>query len=248
MVRSTTTARPVAVRPAATTTTAPVSSPVTSSGLKGRLIVVDPGHNGANGSHTAEISRLVNAGGFQKECNTTGTAGGSYSEARFNFETAVRVRAALESAGAIVIMTRTDNNGWGPCIDARGQVAATNNADLLVSIHADGAASGNRGFHVIYPPSIAGYTSRSFADSKRMAVGLRDALVAHGLSTSNYIGSAGLDQRGDLGTLNRAEVPAIMIESGNMRDATDLAMLKSAAGQQRIADSIRDAAIKFFGQ
>src|SRR5436190_5071122 len=41
----------------------------------GRVVVLDPGHNGGNGSHPAEINRQVPAGrGKTKPCNTTGTA------------------------------------------------------------------------------------------------------------------------------------------------------------------------------
>ncbi|MCB1269761.1 MAG: N-acetylmuramoyl-L-alanine amidase, partial [Microthrixaceae bacterium] len=52
------------------------------------------------------------------------------------------------------------------------------------------------------------------------------------------IGRQGLNQRGDLGTLNLAGVPVVMLESGNMHNSGDLAMLRSAEGQDRIAESI----------
>lgn len=215
-------------------------------GLRGAVVVVDPGHNGANGSHTKEISRQVDAGGSTKDCNTTGTAEGSYTEAQFTWETAIRLAEILRTRGATVILTRTDNAGWGPCVDQRGRTAADNHADLMISIHADGASAGKRGFHVIRSGALPGYTDASTADrSTVLATTIRDALVAAGLSPSNYVGSNGLDRRNDLGTLNRAEVPAIMLESGNMHDATDLALLRSADGQNRIATALADGAARF---
>ena len=42
--------------------------------LTGRVVVVDPGHQLGNSRHLAQISRLVDAGGFRKACNSTGTA------------------------------------------------------------------------------------------------------------------------------------------------------------------------------
>jgi N-acetylmuramoyl-L-alanine amidase len=209
------------------------------------VIVIDPGHNGRNYAHTAEINRLVDAGGFRKACNTTGTAGGSYSEAEFAWQVALQLRAALTAAGASVVLTRPSNDGWGPCIDERGLVAARRHAALLLSIHADGSGVGHRGFHVIHPTAIAGYTDGIVGPSSVLATAVRDSLMAHGLTPSNYIGSRGLIARGDLGTLNRAGVPAVMVESGNMRDPSDLALLRSPDAQRRMVAAYVDAIARF---
>lgn len=216
-----------------------------SGSLAGRVIVVDPGHNGGNGSHTREINRTVDAGGFQKACNTTGTAGGSYAESTFTWDTSQLLAAELRRRGATVILTREDNTGWGPCIDQRGLTAQRNHADLLLSIHADGAGAGAHGFHVISPSTVRGFTDSTSAPSAVLAASVRDALVAAGLTPATYVGRAGLIQRGDLGTLNRAGVPAVMLESGNMRNAADLAMLRSADGQATIARAMADGAGRF---
>jgi N-acetylmuramoyl-L-alanine amidase len=180
-----------------------------------------------------------------KDCNTTGTAAGSYSEAQFNWEVAQKVVAKLRAAGATVLLTRDSNDGWGPCIDQRGLLATNNHADLLLSIHADGSTSGHHGFHVIHPGLIPGYTDATVGPSARLATAVRDSLVSAGFSTSNYVGSAGLDQRKDLGTLNRAGVPAVIVESGNMANAADIAMLRSADGQSRLADAFLAAIASF---
>ena len=57
--------------------------------LAGRVITVDPGHNGGNFSHPQQISRLVNDGNGEKECDTTGTAApDGYRETDFNWSVA----------------------------------------------------------------------------------------------------------------------------------------------------------------
>ncbi|MDQ4103141.1 MAG: N-acetylmuramoyl-L-alanine amidase, partial [Actinomycetota bacterium] len=60
-------------------------------------VVLDPGHNGANASHSAEINRLVPDGrGGTKACNTTGTSTNSgYPEHEFDWDVALRVRDVL---------------------------------------------------------------------------------------------------------------------------------------------------------
>jgi N-acetylmuramoyl-L-alanine amidase len=225
---------------------APAAEPVASP-LAGAVIVVDPGHNGANGVHAAEISRSVDAGGFSKACNTTGAATREgYTEAAFSWDVAIRARALLEGAGATVILTRADNEGWGPCIDERGRIAAESGAAALLSIHADGAAAGS-GFHVITPAARSGWTEATAAPSADLARSIRDAMVSNGFSPANYIGIDGIDERADLGTLNWAGTPAVIVECGNMRNSDDAATLSSENGRQRIATALVDGVAGYLG-
>src|SRR5206468_11421385 len=151
---------------AATTTTAKRVTTTTvrraralGPGLAGKVIAIDPGHNGGNASHPNEINRQVDAGGFQKSCDTTGTAtNAGYAEAAYTFDVATRLAAGLRAAGATVVLTRDSNTGVGPCIDERAAVGNRAQADAAVSVHADGGPSGGRGFHVIEPALVKGYT------------------------------------------------------------------------------------------
>jgi len=145
------------------------------------VVVLDPGHNRDNGAHPAEINRMVDAGGFAKACNTAGTAtDDGVPEATVNWELALQLRERLTDLGARVVLTRDANAGWGPCIDERAAVANRAHADLLLSLHADGAAASGRGFHVIMPGVSAGWTDDIAGDSREAAVLVRDALVAAG--------------------------------------------------------------------
>lgn len=210
--------------------------------------MLDPGHNRDNGAHTAEINRQVDAGGFTKQCNTTGTStNDGVAEATINWELALLVRDELESLGATVVLTRDANAGWGPCIDQRAAIANEARAELLLSLHADGAAAMARGFHVITPGGRPGWTDDIEADSGRAAVAVRDALVAAGVPTSTYLGQDGIDVRTDLGTLNRSDVPAVMLEAGNLRNASDAALLTSGDGRARIARALARAVVEFLG-
>jgi N-acetylmuramoyl-L-alanine amidase len=221
---------------ATTTTTAPPAP------LAGRVVVIDPGHNGANGAHPTEVNRLVDAGGFQKACNTTGTAAAGITESSVNWQQALVLREVLEAAGATVVLTRSDDEGWGPCIDERGLAAQRANADALVSLHVDGADAGSSGFHVISAAPGSTVSDEVSASSAALAVAARDALVAAGFAPANYLGGGtGLVVRGDLGTLNRAGVTAVMLEAGNLRNDADRAVLTSADGQRRVADALAAA-------
>lgn len=224
--------------PSATPTTRPAGGP----GLTGKVIAIDPGHDGANGQHTAQINRLVPAGGFTKECDTTGTQTNSgYTEATYNFDVAQRLAADLRQQGATIVLTRSSNDGWGPCVDQRAAIGNQAHADAAISIHADGGPASGRGFHVIQPALIRGFTDNIVSPSHQLALDVRASFVSTGMPYSTYAGSQALDTRSDLGGLNLSQVPKVFIECGNMRNATDALLLTSPTFRQAAADALAAA-------
>lgn len=216
----------VATTRAAGATTTPMAEPglAARKPLRGKVIVIDPGHQLGNASHPRKINRLVDAGGFMKACNTTGTAThGGYPEATFAWKVARSLRAQLRDRGATVVMTRTTNSrdDWGPCIDARGRAGNRAGADAVVSIHGDGAAASARGFFVIMPTRRVGWTDDIHRSSRRLGHRVKAGLERAGARVSNSYGGDGFDRRGDLGTLNWSNKPIVMVELGNMRNARD---------------------------
>jgi N-acetylmuramoyl-L-alanine amidase len=209
--------------------------------LAGRVVVVDAGHQLGNHNFPGTINRHVPAGGFTKPCNTTGTAtNGGYPEATFTMAVSRLVRRRLTELGAKVVMTRTRNSEdlWGPCVNVRGRAGNAAHADLKLSIHADGSWSG-RGFHVIAPTDRAGWTHDIFRESRHFALGVRAALRERGLPYANYAaGGDGLEFRGDLATLNLSDVPAVMVELGNMRSRADARLMTSSEGRRRYAAAL----------
>jgi N-acetylmuramoyl-L-alanine amidase len=223
-----------------------------SGPLKGKVVVIDPGHNPGNFQHTAEINRKVDIGTNRKECDTTGTStNGGYTEARFTLDVAHRLRSLLEKQGATVKLTHDgDSPAWGPCVDQRARIGNAAHADAAISLHADGSAQGNRGFHVILPGSV----HSGAADTRRIVgpshdLGVRVAgnyLRETGEPPSNYLGNGtGLVTRTDLGGLNLSTVPKVFIECGNMRDSKDAALLTSGAWRQKAAQGISEGIVSF---
>lgn len=210
--------------------------------LAGIRIALDPGHQLGNHNYPEQINRKVEAGGFKKPCNTTGTATNSgYAEASFNFAVARLVQKRLEELGAVVRMTRTTNSEkrWGPCVDKRGEFGEKVDARLEVSLHGDGSDAGNHGFHVIAPKSRKPWTNDIAKASLRLARSLRAGLDHEGVARSTYIGKGtALDVRSDLGTLNMSDVPIAMIELGNMRNAGDAKRMRSTTGRATYATAV----------
>ena len=220
--------------------------------LKGKVVVIDPGHNPDNFRHTAEINRQVDIGSGHKECDTTGTStDDGYAEAKFTLDVTHRLRTLLERQGVTVRLTHDDKGpDWGPCVTERAEIGNKAHADAAISIHADGAPVGDRGFHVILPGTV----HAGGADTRPIVGPSRDLgksvagsfLRVTGEPPSNYIGhGTALDTRTDLGGLNLSTVPKVFIECGNMRDTKDAALLTSGTWRQKAAQGISEGIVSF---
>lgn len=214
--------------------------------LTGKIVGIDPGHNGRNYTDPGYLSHQIWNGREWENCDTTGTeTGGGYTEALFNFRVASYLRADLVKDGARVVLTRTTNSGKGPCVDRRSFIINGGHANVAVDIHADGAPSWGRGFAILEPVAD-GPNDKAISSSQRLGLDVRAAMLAGTrMPTSNYDGTNGINFRDDLAGLNLTKVPKILIEVGNMRSPTDAKMLTSAAFQQQVARALLAAIIKF---
>lgn len=221
-------------------------APVGAGPLTGRVVVVDPGHNGIY--RAAVNTRPVPAGsGRTKPCNSSGTAAASgYSEHRFAWDIARRLTGELRSRGAKVVLTRPDDEGIGPCVNERAAIGNRARADLVISIHADGNLSRNaRGFHLILSTAMAGGPTAEAA-SKDFAVLLRGVIHDEtGMPRSTYIGhGTALSPRTDIAGLNLSRVPGVMLEAGNMRHPKDAALLAAPEFRARLASALAEGTVE----
>ena len=210
------------------------------------IVGIDPGHNGRNGTDPAYLSHLVWNGRALETCDTTGTqTAGGYTEARLNFNVARYLRADLRSAGARVVMTRTNNHGVGPCVNRRAQILDRAHADVAIDIHADGGPVWGRGFTVL-EPIADGPNNHVIGSSARFGNDVRLALLRHtSMPASDYYGSNGIQLRDDLAGLNLTTVPKVLIECGNMQNPTDARLLTSPRFQRRLAAVLEAAIVAF---
>ena len=216
--------------------------------LRGKVIVIDPGHNGGNATHPAEVNKLVNVITERKACDTTGTETASgYAEHAFTWDVSNRLGKLLRAKGAKVVLTRDGDAGVGPCVTERAAIGNRNKADAALSIHADGAAKNGHGFHVIEPSAVKGHNEKIVPASKRLGLALRQAYHdGTGIPYSTYRGKNAIDARDDLGGLNLSTRPKVFIECGNMQNKGDAAKLSDPGFRQRIAESLAKGFTAYF--
>jgi N-acetylmuramoyl-L-alanine amidase len=158
-------------------------------GIAGMTIFVDPGHNAINDSSTT--AQVPDGRGGTKQCITSGTSTPSgYPEHTFNWDVVQRISAALSDRGVHTVLSRSDDNSAGPCVDRRAAMANSAKPDAIVSIHADGGPPAGKGFHVNF--SAPPLNDAQAGPAPQLATIMRDQLVASGMQPFTYIGSNGL--------------------------------------------------------
>jgi len=230
--------------PRSTTNPADRGSHRAARPLAGKVVGIDPGHNGLNHTDPAYLGRQIWNGREWENCNTTGTQTASgYTEAQFNWNVASYLASYLRKEGARIVLTRKNNDGVGPCVNLRSTVL--NHTDIAIDIHADGGPTWGRGFTVLEPVAD-GPNDKVIASSLRFGSYVHSAFIDHTpLRPANYYGHDGYIFRNNLAGLNLTAVPKVLIECGNMPNAADAALLTSPGVQREIARALEYAIIRF---
>jgi N-acetylmuramoyl-L-alanine amidase len=217
--------------------------------LAGKVIGIDPGHNGGNHLDPAFLGQQIWNGRESEDCDTTGTeTDGGYTEAQYNWKVAGYLSADLRRDGATVVLTRHGNSGVGPCVNRRAEIINDARANVAIDIHADGGPPSGRGFAVLEPVAD-GPNDRVIRASERFGDDVRSAFLAGTpMPVSTYDGVDGIDFRDDLAGLNLTTVPKVLIECGNMRNATDARLLTSRRFQEAAARALTAAIVRFLRQ
>jgi N-acetylmuramoyl-L-alanine amidase len=211
--------------------------------LKGLKICVDPGHQGASMSEKEpcapwgpEANSSVN-NTVMKAKATAGTTGVSTGKTEFavNLEIALKLRDALESKGATVIMSRTDNDSRISNRD-RAILANENGCDLTFNIHCNGAENHSISGIEIYVRGAGDNTEEYARRSKNEAAlgqKLLDKLCAYtGANKRN------VNKSDNYTGINWRDHATFIIECGFMSNPEEDVKLGSPEYQEKLAQAI----------
>jgi N-acetylmuramoyl-L-alanine amidase len=191
--------------------------PVLDSGvLRGKVIVVDPGHGG----------------------NNPGATAGEKRESDNNLAVGLKLRDKLRQAGATVVMTRdTDRNvapvgsSLGRELQARVDIAENNNADMFVSVHTNSNPD----------PSIAGaMTFYPSGESSKLALEVQSGIVRETAATDKGT------QTATFYVLRNTTMPSILVEMGFISNADESVKLQNDAYRNRVAQGIFTGIARYF--
>jgi N-acetylmuramoyl-L-alanine amidase len=188
--------------------------------LSGKVICIDPGHQGMTSPKKESIAP---GSVIKKIMASTGTQGiySKVPEYKLNLAVGNMLKKDLEAEGAKVVMTRTSNNIIMGNKE-RAFLANRIGADLTVRIHGDGSVDRSvHGMSVLIPGGKYIKDSKMISESRLAG----KSILEHAVRQTGA-SSRGLFVRNDMTGFNWSKVPVMLIEVGfmtNRREDLDLA-------------------------
>ena len=193
------------------------------TGMKGRKIVIDPGHGGSD-------SGAIGPTGIMEKSVT--------------LRVSRELKRLLEAEGAQVILTRTgdtevSSKGANATsveeLEARCEVANRANADIFLSIHADAFTNREVKGTTAYYYTKGSTASKHLADSVRTALVDAIGTLDRGTQASNFY------------VVKHTDMPAILVEISFISNPDEEKMMNSEEGIKNIARGIADGIADYFG-
>lgn len=190
--------------------------------LKGKTILIDPGHGGIDG----------------------GTSSSNLLEKNINLDTSLILKSKLMAQGAKVIMTRDkdislenlcSDNDYRHKRDLKARVNMINNnkIDMYLSIHVNAVSNA---------PYVKGpmvFYSNTNENSKSLAEYIQESLnIATGVNRNPNLA--------DYFLLTNAKKTGVLIELGFITNSSDKNLLQSKEYLSKLSDGIIDGITKYF--
>lgn len=216
--KSSSTKAPVTITPIPTPSGgSDISGSVQDDGvLRGKVIVVDPGHGGSN----------------------PGAVGNGTREADNNLSVGMKLRDKLVQAGAKVIITRDsdrtvaqEGSSLGEELQARVDMAENNHADMFVSVHTNSNPDSNIVGAMTFYPS---------GKSSKLALEVQNAMVKETKAVDKGTSSA------TFYVLRNTSMPSILVEMGFITNAQEAAQLNDNSYRNSMAQGIYNGIVKYY--
>lgn len=194
-----------------------------SANLKNKVIVIDPGHGGAD----------------------PGAQSSGIKEKDINLDISLLLRKVLEAKGCKIIMTReVDKDFYVPGfikgrmakraeLNKRIVLASENNADLFISVHANSFPKRNT-------YGMETYYYLKSAPGKALAEHIQEQLTK--LQANNKRKA----KAGDYYLINQTKMPAVIVEVGFISNPQERKLLMSDSYRNSIAEAIGAGIENFF--
>lgn len=176
----------------------------------GKTIFIDPGHGDQD----------------------PGAIGNGLQEKDVNLDIAKRLNSKLNSAGAIPVMSRSNDTFYS--LEERVKKGANANVDLFISIHANSYTSSSQGTETYYDKTYQSANSQRLAELVQprvvSAFGTRD----RGVKTAGFY------------VIKYSKMPSVLIETAFITNSSDASKLKSATLKDKAAKGINDAVSAYY--
>jgi len=199
--------------------------PVQNKGIRGKVIVLDPGH-----------ASVQPGGGLDP-----GAVGSRLRllERDVNLSIALKVKKLLEDNGARVVMTHTGSTRL--TLAQRAGIANSLNADIFVSIHANSSTGGYSGHSTYYyAPLWNSALGVQRFERQKLATLVQKELVKSGGRRNIGV----LEE--NFAVLRETRVPSILVETAYLSDKEEEILLGQDWYRQKMAEGITNGITAYF--
>ncbi len=208
----------------------------------GRKVAIDPGHQGP-GADTGGTEPLGPGSEEMKDKFASGTQGvyTGVPEYELTLAVSMQLQEELKNRGYEVIMTREDNDTAVSNVE-RAQIAAKNDAQILVRIHADGSGDNSaNGAMTMIPSAENPYVGQLHEESSRLGEEIINA----------YCQATGIKNNGvrlydNMTGINWSTVPVTILEMGFMTNQSDDERMQDPEMQKNMVQGIADGIDAYF--
>lgn len=214
----------------ATPTPTPITLKEDHPDLKGKVIVIDPGHQE---NPNTELENVYKGSTAEKDKATSGAVGvdSGAKEYELTLQYALVLREYLEGCGAKVILTRDANDADISNIE-RAKIATDNKADCFIRLHADSAPESDIKGVKVYVPSTGSYSKKAVKEGQKLA-----ELVAEEIGST----SLGVVQSNMYTGLNYADsVKSYQLVVGYLSNSDDDALVTNSETPYKVAVAISE--------
>lgn len=206
------------------------------------IVCIDPGHQQKGNKNKEPIGPGSN---IQKDRVSSGTVGVYTKKPEYvlNLQASLILKEILEEKGITVIMTRECNDVNISNRD-RCFISNSNNADLLIRIHADGSSNPHvSGLSILTPSKNNKFTKEIYERCY-----LLSQYVFNSIKNNNSVKLNNILFRDDITGINWSKVPVILIELGYMSNEYEDKQLSNPKYLTNLMDSISIGIQKYLNE
>jgi len=214
----------------------------TATGIKGKTVIIDPGHQAHGDSSQEAIGPGASTTKPRVSSGTSGSVSG-WNEYELNLAVSLKLRDELVKRGYTVYMTR-ETHDVNISNKERAEFATQKGGDILVRIHANGADDS----------SVSGALCMAPSGSNQF---LTPNLIAASQSLSKciidqYVAATGFNNQGvyitdEMSGINWSTMPVTIVEMGYMTNASDDAKMADPAMEEKMVQGISNGIDDYFG-